>query len=161
MVIFLIWRPMPNVCLRYCKMHLTTVQWSLVGARKYWPTLFMANDKSGRVSVRYCRASTMLQYLVASSELRVVPSCATNFVLVKRGVRTFLHCSMPAQAKMLEAYFSCDCNTLSATIAATVYLQFLYSVLQCLLQYKPNSSWIQIQIWALLGFSYLSHIFHL
>jgi hypothetical protein len=54
------------VNLTYLRILLTETQWMLVGAWRNWQTLLTAKARSGCVKVRYCRASTMLLYLVLS-----------------------------------------------------------------------------------------------
>jgi hypothetical protein len=51
----------------YLRIFLTATQCTVVGECKNWHTLLTANDISVRVKVRYCKAPTMLLYLVQSS----------------------------------------------------------------------------------------------
>jgi hypothetical protein len=47
--------PIPRVCIRYLKIHLSVDQWSSIDVWRYWHTLFIVKDKSCHVSVRYYR----------------------------------------------------------------------------------------------------------
>jgi hypothetical protein len=61
---FLMCIPRCKVPFIYCKIRLTLAQCLLVGECKNWRTLLTEKEISGRVRVRYCRASTILLYLV-------------------------------------------------------------------------------------------------
>jgi hypothetical protein len=58
-------KPRVRVYFKYRRILLTAVQCTVVGACKNWQTLLTEKEISGLVRVTYCRAPTMLLYLVA------------------------------------------------------------------------------------------------
>jgi hypothetical protein len=102
------------VCLRKWRIRLTAVQWTDVGAWRYWQTLLTKKEISGQVSVKYCKASTILQYIVASSGLRGTPSCAAILVSEDRGVGAGLQLIIPARSNRSVVYFCWPRNRLLA-----------------------------------------------
>jgi hypothetical protein len=48
------------VLFTYRKIRFAAVRCNVVGACKYWQTLFTENERSGLVSVRYCNPPTKL-----------------------------------------------------------------------------------------------------
>jgi hypothetical protein len=62
--------------------------------------------------------------------------------------------------ELLAPLIGLHCNTSSATVAATLCLQYLYSASKVVDIVKPNLSGSKFKI-CLFGFSSLSHICHL
>jgi hypothetical protein len=58
--------PSFNVPCTYRWIRLTALQWIVIGAWRYWHTLFIVKEMSGHVKVRYCIAPTRLLCRVES-----------------------------------------------------------------------------------------------
>ena len=71
-------KPKWMVCLRYRRRRLTAYQWMLVGRCINWESLLTVKVMSGLVRDKYCKASTVLLYKVASG--RGSPSKAERLV---------------------------------------------------------------------------------
>lgn len=89
---FWIFNPTPDVCCRYRGILLTVVQCRSVGDCKDWHTLLTEYDISGRVSVKYCKAPSILVYFVVSTVESIFPFVLTTFlmsILRRQQVYTF------------------------------------------------------------------------
>jgi hypothetical protein len=104
----LIFSPIPHVPRTYLNILLTELQWIVVGACRNWHTLFTAKERSGRVRVRYCRAPTILWYLVESFGPSLSPPSMLIFSKVERGVSIDLQFFILALVIISIAYLYCE-----------------------------------------------------
>lgn len=78
-----------------------------IGEWRNWQTLLTEKAISGLVSVRYCKAPTILLYLEPSATDKGSPNVLVNFSVTAIGVMTDLQFSKFARARSSWIYLSC------------------------------------------------------